>query len=74
MNAITGNYKAPNKGIDNWVLDWIYRSQYWTSPRKFLAEQLRYIRKNHSRYEAKEFSDYLLWIGVYPIKRRNYRV
>ena len=71
MAAITGNYTPPNKGIGDWAIDWLRISDRWTSPRKFLAEQLRYIRKAHGTHEAREFRSYLLWIGVYPIRRRQ---
>ena len=68
MSAITGRWVSPNKGISQWAVDWMYTDR-WTSPRKCLAQQLQYIKKNHGRYEAKEFRNYLLWIGVYPTKR-----
>lgn len=68
MSAITGQYKAPNKGIGAWAIDWLHGSHRWSSPRIHLANQLRYIRKAHGTHEAREFSDYLTWIGVYPVK------
>ena len=71
MASITGNWSAPNKGIRSWVNDWLYRSSTWSSPRKRLAEELRYIRKAHGVHEASEYRCYLLWIGVYPVRLRR---
>lgn len=68
MHAITGNYTPPNKGIAAWSIDWLH-GFLGTSPRYHLAQQLRYIHRAHGAHEAKEFRDYLLWIGVYPVRR-----
>lgn len=69
MAAITGNYRPPNKGIGQWTVDWLNNGlTRWKSPRVHLANQLKYIRKAHGRHEAKEFGDYLQWLGVYPVK------
>lgn len=70
MSAITGLYSPPNTGIRDWAISWL-RSDAWTSKRLYLAEQLRYIRKHHGVKHAKEFRNYLLWLGVYPSKIKN---
>ena len=69
--AETGHYTPPNKGYEDWVSDWLYRSPFWTTPRFFLAEQLRYTRKNHGNHEAREFRSFLKWLEVYPCKLRR---
>ena len=67
--AITGLYRPPNKGIGQWTIDWLHCAARWTSPRYYLSQQLRYIRDAHGAREAKEFRNYLLWLGVYPVRR-----
>jgi hypothetical protein len=62
MSSITGIYRCPDKTIDNWVINWMYRP----ADRDCLADQLRQIRQRLGRREAKEFRNYLLWIGCYP--------
>jgi hypothetical protein len=53
MSAITGQYRAPNKGILQWAVDWM-RGFRGTSPRVYLAHQLRYIKNAHGTHEARE--------------------
>ena len=69
MLSITGNYTPPSDGIKRWAVDWMYGFR-GTSPRKWLAEQLSYIRKFHGTVAAKEYRNYILWLGSYPCKRR----
>jgi hypothetical protein len=69
MAAITGCWTPPNKGINGWAIDWLHGSHRWSSPRKHLATQIRYIKLNHGRTAASEFRNYLLWLGSYPTKR-----
>lgn len=68
MSAITGRWSPPNKGIQGWAIDWLHGASC-SSPRFHLANQLTYIRKAHGPHEASEFRNYLLWLGVYPVKR-----
>jgi hypothetical protein len=70
MTAILGRWTPPNQGVWGWCIDWRMASGCWTSPRKHLAEQLRYLRLNHGTHEASEFRNYLLWLSLYPIKKR----
>ncbi len=70
MSAIIGRWKAPHDGIRQWATDWMHGPGRWSTPRFYLAWQLRYIRKHHGTYEASEFRNYLLWRGVYPVKLR----
>ncbi len=66
MSAITGRYTPCHKLIDNMLLLWIRNRN---RPRSLLSEQLREIRKRFSTNEAREFRNYLLWVGVYPSTR-----
>ena len=70
MAAILGRWTPPNRSIERWAIDWLAVSERWSSPRKYLAEQLRYVRLNHGTHEASEFRNYLLWLSLYPIKKR----
>jgi len=71
MAAIKGNWIAPNSGVASWGVDWLHGPTRWSSPRKHLTEQLRYLRTNRGNHEAREFRNYLLWLGVYPVKKQS---
>jgi hypothetical protein len=72
MAAITGNWTAPNKGIQQWAIEWLHRGpKNGNSPRTRLASELKYVRDNHGAHEAIEYRNYLLWLGSYPVKIRK---
>ena len=72
MSAITGMYRPARKVYGQWAIDWMYHGKTrWSSPRHHLAIQLTGIRKEHGTKEAREFRNYLLWIGVYPSRQRK---
>lgn len=77
MSAITGHWAAPSKVVENWYWGWCRRANcpdytLRDEERVLLAEQMREIRRKYSRHQSKEFRNYLLWIGIYPVKiRRN---
>ena len=68
MAAITGQYAPARKGYVAAAVDWLHGPERWSSPRKHLATQLRQIRSADGCHEATEFRNYLLWLGVYPVK------
>ena len=53
-----------------WIVDWMHDGR-WSSPRIWLAYQLRRIRAEVSTGEARRFRDYLLWLGCYPVRVRS---
>ena len=67
--AITGNWSPPNKGIQSWAVDWMHGFR-GSSPRYCLAQQMRYIRRAHGAHHSREFRNYLLWLGVYPSRKK----
>ena len=71
MSAIFGRYAPARKHYHSWAADWIYASDRWSSPRHHLANQLRRIKAEEGRHEAREFRNYLLWLGVYPVRLRK---
>jgi hypothetical protein len=70
MSAITGIYHPAKKVYGQWAVDWLHGWDRWTTPRHHLAVQLQAIRKEYGSHEAIEFRNYLLWLGVYPVKVR----
>lgn len=74
MTAITGMYRPARKVYGQWATDWMrrYGSGGWPNcyNRPHLASQLLSIRKDHGSKEAIEFRNYLLWLGVYPVRLR----
>ena len=52
----------------SWVNTFMNHSCRWDNSRDALAAYLRDIRKHDSNKEAKIFSNWLTWIGIYPIK------
>ena len=69
MSAITGRYAAARAQYNFWSMDWLQLHDRWTTPRYHLATQLRKIRQLDGNHEAREFRSYLLWLGVYPVRR-----
>jgi hypothetical protein len=68
MTAIVGCYIPPTKHCADLTFWWLYCS-HWLSHegrRRKLAQELSFIRSGHGRHEAREFRNYLLWLGVYP--------
>jgi hypothetical protein len=64
--------KPPNPKFNGWIGDWLTISEHWSSPRYTLATQLRYIRQSDGNKEARLFSNWLTYLGVYPIRKENY--
>lgn len=64
MSAITGNYVAPSKIIGEWAS----RSIRYNPGRNRTAEYLKIIRLSYGNNAAREFRNYLLWLGTYPAR------
>ena len=63
MSAIIGRYKPATKQIGDIASGTIHRN----INREDLALCLRRIHKDYGVVEAREFRNYLLWLGTYPI-------
>ena len=69
MAAITGQWTAPNTGIQQWAIEWLrHGPKNGSTPRYRLATELKYIRNAHGNQQAHEYRNYLLWLGSYPCK------
>ncbi len=66
--AIRGRYAPARPEYRGWAADWLHGPDRWSSPRVLLAHQLRVIRRLDGSAEAREFRNYLLWLGLYPAK------
>lgn len=71
-SAIVGLWSPPSKLVSKWMDGWRRTnpsSEHWRSHRALLARELIGIRILHGRHHAREFRDYLLWLGFYPVNR-----
>lgn len=75
MSAITGVYRPTSRVFSDWAHDWLRIINRWSRSdcRSHLAGQLILIMKKHGVAEAKEFRNYLLWLGCYPTVLRSER-
>ena len=64
----TQQWIPPNRGIGAWTTEWL-RGFRGSSPRTFLAHQLKYIRSAHGIDHASGFLRYVKSIGEYPGKK-----
>lgn len=66
--AIRGLYRPANKKYrDSWAAHYICRP----ATRSLVAKQMRDIRAAYGANEALEFRNYLLWLGVFPVRLRK---
>ena len=74
MSAIRGLYAPKRRAYRSWIDRWhvLGRPGRVSTPedRDLLASQLRVIRNEDGNHEAREFRNYLLWIGIYPVRLR----
>lgn len=73
MSAIIGQWKPPSKAVAQWAIDWLHGlgGRHGGSSRKSLTKELLYVRKIYGTAHSLEYRRYLLWLGVYPSKRRG---
>lgn len=77
MAAIAGWYAPPTKEISDWPSEWLRRFHHEfnsglnSEHRKHLASQLQYLIDEYGHHDAREFRNYLLWLGCYPTKRKT---
>lgn len=75
MPAITGDYRPADKVLRHWASKWIHPPLAWSGvERSVLWMQLRHIHRWLGPHEAREYRNYLLWLGVYPSRVRSHQV
>ena len=68
MSAITGIYRPAHRLYGQWAVNWLH--SHYDRKRHVLAQQLVLIRREHGSQEAREYRNYLLWLGCYPVRIR----
>ena len=63
MSAIRGLYRPAKKVYMDWAFSTIYRPL----SRAECAQKLNLVRHTSGRKEQREFRNYLLWLGTYPV-------
>lgn len=63
MSASSGRYAPAEKRFG----DWAFRTIHHGATRESVAEQAKIIRTRHGNREARDYLDYLLWLGTYPV-------
>ena len=63
MSASFGRYAPKDKRYG----DWAFRTIHHKADRRGIAEKVCFIRRNSGSQEAREFLNYLHWLGTYPV-------
>ena len=64
--CVSYRWKKPSNEVQNWVIEHLMESA--TVTRKKVSRELKAIRREFSGHAAREYLDYLLWLGIYPQK------
>ena len=65
--CVSFRWKKPSNEVQQFVIDHLMYSS--TVTRRQVARELLLIRREFPGNAAREYLDYLLWLGVYPLKR-----